>query len=266
MASQYDSIGSKYNVFKQLPTSIVETSNLHDALLPYLSMGGKPRVMDLACGTGYYSRKLLEWNASYVLGVDLSSGMIEVANQSLSESGKHHGSLKFMVGDALHLGKIEDELPFDIVIGAWLLNYSSCMEEMTQMFRTISANLKEGGVFVGITPHPTEDVDAFVQMTNDFQMERPGRWGVEVSFYEKLKSGEGWRTEVVGHGEHEVVFRNFHLRKSVYEKGARQGGMNGKIGWKEVKMPQQALERMGEEYWKDYFVKGPHIGILVVEK
>lgn len=266
MASQYDSIGSKYNVLKQLPTSILETSNLHDALLPYLSMRDKPRVLDLACGTGYYSSKLLEWNASYVLGVDISGKMIEAAKQSLSEPEKGHGSIKFRVGDALQLGKIEDELPFDVVIGAWLLNYSSCMEEMIQMFQTISANLKDGGVFIGITPCPTEDVDAYGQLANELQMERLERWGIGANYYEKLKSGEGWKVEVVVGGEDKVAFRTFHLRKSVYEEGARKGGMNGRIVWKEVKIPQQALERMGEEYWKLYSASGPQIGVLVVEK
>ena len=35
------------------------------------------RVLDLACGSGHFSRRLLKWGAGSVLGVDISSEMIE---------------------------------------------------------------------------------------------------------------------------------------------------------------------------------------------
>jgi len=75
MAS-YDTIGEKYLLVKEIPTAIAERSNLHAAVSPHVNGA---RVLDLACGTGYYSKLLLEWGASSVLGVDLSAAMIEVA-------------------------------------------------------------------------------------------------------------------------------------------------------------------------------------------
>ena len=266
MASQYDEIGAKYNVFKRLPTSIVEEENVKDAILPYFSKLDNPRVLDLACGTGYYSHKLLQWGAGYVYGIDLSTSMVEVARQTVSKEQKQEGVLRFSAGNALTLGKIPDEERFDMATGFWLLNYSSNLDEMTQMFRSISANLKDGGVFVGITPHPTDDVTAFADMTNEAQRTQETRWGVRVNYYEELESKEGWRTEVIGGVEHKVAFKNFHLKKSVYEEGARAGGMKGKLIWRKIQLPQEALDKMGPAFWELYFTKGPHMGVIVVEK
>lgn len=265
MGSQYDAIGSKYNVFKTLPAATVELENMKNAVQPLLAGRDKPRVLDLACGAGYYSHKFIEWGAEYVLGIDLSSGMIDAANETLLDCEKPE-SLRFAVGDAKSLGRIEFEDPFDIVTGAWCLNYASNLQDMRDMFRTISSNLKDDGVFIGLTPHPADDLDVFANMTNDFEKEQPHRWGVTVDYYEKLASGDGWRTEVTGHGDQQISFRNYHLRKEIYEEGARLGGMQGKPRWKQVILPSQAVERWGEAYWDLFFVKGPHMGILIVEK
>ena len=265
MTSQYDTIGSKYNIFKALPAATVEVENMKSAVQPFLAVKDKPRVLDLACGAGYYSQKFLEWGADYVFGIDLSPAMISAANENLLGSEKP-GSLRFAIGDAKSLGRIEAEEPFDMVTGAWCLNYASNLEDMTDMFRTISSNLKDGGVFVGLTPHPADDLDAFAHMTNDFEKEQPHRWGVTVDYYEKLESGDGWKTEVTGHGTQKISFRNYHLKKDIYEEVARLGGMNGKVQWKRIELPSQAIERWGEEYWDLFFKKGPHMGIMVVEK
>lgn len=266
MSSQYDDIGAKYNVFKHLPTSIVETQNVKDAVLPYLAKHEKARVLDLACGTGYYSHKLLEWGAGYVFGVDLSNSMVEVARQTISDEQRQAGVLRFDTGNALTLGKIPGEEPFDMATGVWLLNYSASVDDMTKMFQSISANLKDGGVFVGVTPHPTDDVTAFAEMTNEVQRKQPSRWGVTIDYYEQLESGEGWRTEVIGHGEPKVSFKNFHLKKSVYEAGAKAGGMNGRVTWNEIELPQEAIDKTGPAFWDMYFTNGPHMGVIVVEK
>jgi SAM-dependent methyltransferase len=263
MASQYDDIGAKYNVFKHFPTSVLETENFKDAVLPYLRKIERPRVLDLACGTGYYSHKLLDWGAAYVLGIDLSKAMVEAARQTITKEQQQAGVLRFQSGDALTLGKVHEEELFDIITGIWLLNYSSSTEDMTNMFRTISANLKEGGVFIGVTPHPTNDVTAYAKMMKERQ---GARWGVTVDYYEQLVSGQGWRTEVIGDGEPRVSFKNFHLRKGVYEEGAKAGGMTGMVQWQDIALPREATDRAAPGFWDTYYTDGPHMGVIVVEK
>lgn len=266
--SQYDAIGSRYtHVFKALPTSAVETANLRAAVAPHVSGA---RALDLGCGTGYYSRKLLEWGAAAVVGVDVSPEMVAAANsqQQPAPGGDGDGDgegdkerLRFIVGDAVSLGRIS--LPddnkeegkhgaFDLATGAWLLNYARSAAELTQMFATIAANLRppsaqknRGGVFVGITPPPVNraDMDALAARTNDLatDADRTALLGYSVAFLDRLASGDGWKTEmtVYGAGGEEVTFQNYHLAREVYEDAARRGGLSGRLEWRAVDMPDR---------------------------
>jgi SAM-dependent methyltransferase len=264
MTSQYDSIGARYNSIKQLPVAVVERENVKAAVLPYLKATTHARVLDLACGTGFYSQHLLSWGAAYVHGVDLSSQMVEVARQTLAEEQKQKGTLQFSVGDAGSLGKLPDEEPFHLVTGSWLLNYASNLDEMTLMFRTISDNLQPGGLFIGVTPHPVEDIDGYAKTANDCFDDHLKLWQVAVKFLDKLDVG--WRTEVVARGEHPVSFTNYHLRKSIYEEAARKGGMMGKLTWENVDVPPEAagMVKTLPDYWNDYH--NFCFGVLTVEK
>ncbi|KUI56464.1 Demethylmenaquinone methyltransferase [Cytospora mali] len=267
MAPQYDAIGSKYAVFKTLPTSIVERENVRAAVLPYLSRSSKPRVLDLACGTGYYSKNSIDWGADYVLGVDISSGMVDVAKEIISQDTKYADKIKFKVGDALSLGKVDGEEPFDIVIGAWLLNYASSLEEMTKMFESISANLKKGGVYIGITTSPVEDVDMAVKRWMEIQAEFPEIFPIRKDYYERLPSGQGWASEISNNsGGEKVTFKSYRLKKSVYEEAARKGGLRGSLVWPEVSIPEEARGPLTEGVWEMYERGCGHMGMLIVEK
>jgi len=296
---QYDAIGTKYDFFRTHPITQVEAFNLRAAVTPYLvgvpsaQNGGRgPRVLDLACGTGHYSRKLLDWGAAYVLGVDVSPEMIEAANQE-SSPNTSSGKLEFRVGDALTMGRIvaedDEEDLFDIVTGVWLLNYAEDSTQMTQMWNTISANLSGGGVFIGILPpgpHSTsttttagpvpsgEQLDRFTgrinaKFSSRDRIKRLDNWS--LNYFEKLESGDGWRLEVKGGepgpgGENQVVLRALHLGREIFESSARRGGMKGSLEWREAERPENALEIRDQEWWDAYFEVAAHMSVLIVGK
>ncbi|CAN8099989.1 unnamed protein product [Discula destructiva] len=267
MTSQYDAIGSKYNVFKEVITSVVEEANMRKALMPYLIKNPKARILDLATGTGHYSKKAIDWGADFVLGVDLSKAMVEAAKDTLSRDDKYKDKVRFEVGDALNLDSVEGEEPFDIVLGVWLLNYASSLEEMTRMFGTIAASLKDGGVFIGLTPTPTGDVDAMARRVTESRASVPKNFPIHVDYYERLESGDGWKTEISSTGPgNQFAFRNFHLKKSLYEEGARRAGLKGKVEWPEIEIPQQARKVLAREGWEAYMDEKDQIGMLIVEK
>lgn len=274
MSSQYDEIGSKYIAIKELVTSVIDEENVKHAIQPYLTKISKPRVLDLASGTGYYSKKMIDWGADYVLGVDQSVGMVDTARSLLAtrDLDKYASKIRFEVGDALSQGRFDGESQFDIVIGCWLLNYASSLEDMTKMFRTISANLKKGGVFVGLTPSVTDDVDAQVKLWLDTKSRIPPDSGfpVQLDYLESLPSGEGWKVEISSTGAGgEFSFRNFHLKKGIYEQGARSAGFDGKLEWPEVRIPERAQADLEKnDYWRIYMdgCGGSHMGIIILEK
>lgn len=282
---QYDAIGEKYNNLKALPTSIILYENFRDTLLPLLSRRDekgdlhKPlRVLDLACGAGYHTKNALDWGADYVLGVDISPVMIKTAEKQLLSLGLPRENYEFRVGDARELGKVwtEETGPFDIVTGAWLLNYAANLDEVTKMFRTISSNLIEGGKFVGVLPYPAENVDAHVNKRVEKQRLHPEAFVFLHNFVERLETDEGWKLDVVLNGdcqngrtkaEDAIRLETYMLRKSIYEEGARLGGLEGSLEWRDLNISETARKVVGEERLRLSEQYGmPHCQILVVGK
>ena len=74
--NQYDAIAAAYQDSKQLPfRKYIEAHSLFEIL-------GDIRgatVLDLACGDGFYTRKIKQAGALEVTGVDLSAEMIKLA-------------------------------------------------------------------------------------------------------------------------------------------------------------------------------------------
>ncbi|KEF54668.1 uncharacterized protein A1O9_09110 [Exophiala aquamarina CBS 119918] len=287
MASQYDEIGLAYESMKRFPAAVLERITFQSVITPLLSTHKDVKVLDLACGTGYYTRLLREWGSasvSSILGIDISAVMIEAAREGAesplpSPSSSPAGILahiSFQVGDCtqpLHL----PSTPFDVVTGAWLLNYASSRAEMTAMWRNISCSLRdETGVFVGITPYPARDLDAFAASfspaANPAAALDREKYGVGVEYTAKLASGDGYATKVTAYtSPAEISFENFHLGRDVYEACAREAGMLGELKWIEPEVPPRTEEESREVYgveraWWDEYKQRTHFGILLVRK
>ncbi|KAL8711815.1 MAG: hypothetical protein Q9220_003759 [cf. Caloplaca sp. 1 TL-2023] len=257
MSSQYDSIVNAYREMRKLPIAILESHNMRQALAPYIH-GAK--ILDLACGSGHFSRQYVSWGASSVVGVDISKGQIADAKASSPTD-----TFTFHVADC---GKptLYEGGPFDIVTGCWLLNYAATEEEVVDMFRNIAMNLKDGGRFVGITPHPTEDpVGQLEARKKWYSIEDPLLTAVKAESGGSIK--DGVKVHVMAKG---LTFNNYHLKRSVYERAAKDGGMRGKLTWKPVTMPEDRSQVIADpkkydEVWGNY-CEAPHFGIMIVEK
>src|SRR6202035_1524228 len=129
MPTQYNDIAEQYKRSKQVPWRYhIEQHSLFELLG---DVSGKS-VLDLACGEGHYKRMLRRLGASRVVGVDLSSKMIELAQTTERENPLGVADL---VGDAQSV-KVPGS--FDVVVAAYLLNYARTPEEMLAMCSTIS--------------------------------------------------------------------------------------------------------------------------------
>ncbi|MCJ1449747.1 hypothetical protein MMC28_000075 [Mycoblastus sanguinarius] len=256
MSTQYDEIGTSYEEMRKLPAAILQDANVEAAVAPYIK-GAK--VLDLACGTGYYSRKFLNWGAEKVVGVDISKAMIEGAKAASSSN-----ELSFQVGDCSKPVQFEGG-PFDLVFGAWLLNYASSGKDMANMFHTVALNLKNGGHFIGITQHPTQDPR---EHTEAALAARPLQYGgVLVTPIRDVEDGVATHLVAITKSG-KVEFDAYHLRKGVFEKFAREGGLKGDLSWRPVIIPDGyggSLGAMGDEAWATYFTV-PHFSVLIVTK
>ena len=151
---------------------------------------------------------------------------------------------------------------FDVVIGSWLLNYAHNGEEMARMFKTAEMNLKKGGRFVCITPHPSKEPRAWMEgalRARPREAFKGGRW-ITMSPREEVEEGvRMWLEAQTETGF--VEFGAFHLRRSVYLRAAREGGFEDVPGWRRMLLPEEGWESEFEN-WVDV----PHFGVMVVRK
>lgn len=236
---------------------------------PLLQQAGTA-VLDLGCGTGFYSHLLLEWGAGDLIGVDISSSMVAGAEARLRQT-QYAPKALFVQGDGLvPTCYSRNGRGFDVVTGAWFLNYAKDANQLVSMFRTISINLKSGGVFVGICLHPTDDVASFASGLDSSVW---AKTGVSYQYREELPDGEGCRLRVFGSsrkGCPGVEFGCYHLNKRLYEESARVGGLQGGLEWRSCAF-------LGEEWRREIGLDGddqawealqrcPQLSILVAWK
>lgn len=257
MVNQYDNIAASYNEMRKVPAAKLVDHNVKVAVSPIVK-GAK--VLDLACGTGLYTQALYSWGASQVFGVDLSSGMIDLARATVASE-----DVQFEVSDCSK-PKIFGTGEYDLVLGAWLLNYAASKEEMADMYRTVAMNLKDNGVFVGVMPHPSEDPKAHLQKT--LEMRPVGLNEVAVLPGNEIPNGVRAHLVSILHSGN-VEFDAYYLNKIVYETSAREGGLKGEMAWRPIELPKVEMEapKSGQtrEYWNTH-LSAPHFGVLVISK
>ena len=149
MATQYDDIAEQYKRSKHVDwRHHIEQYSLFELLG---DLRGRS-VLDLACGEGHYTRLLKAMGASRVVGVDISRGMINLAEESERDNPL---GVEYQVADAQHLQLFEQ---FDLVTAAYLLNYAGSKAEILAMCQALSRSLKPGGRFVTVNNSPLQRV------------------------------------------------------------------------------------------------------------
>ncbi|KAM4067004.1 methyltransferase [Hirsutella rhossiliensis] len=262
--AQYDSLASSYDILDRLPYRAMEVHNVRLAMEPLL----RPNmaVLELACGTGFYSSRLLDWGVDSLTAMDISPAMLAAAAARVP-AHVQAGRARFVEGDGTKPQSFApDGSPgcFDLAVGAWFLNYAHCKSELVSMFQSISLNLTSDGLFVGVVPHPTNHLGPRAAAHGKEPLNK--MWP-RNEYTEELESGDGWWLRVFLNDEG-VDFRTCHMKRQVYEEAARLGGMKGKLEWRHEML-------LGDEWARGYNLTrhewevreaNPHLGILVVWK
>ena len=264
MSTQYDNIQGPYDACRECSIAMIERENVETTVAPYIK---NARVLELACGSGFYTYHFLKWGARSVTGVDISPVMIEEAKRR-APSDMMTGTVDFKLADCSKVTSYEEE-PFDIVFGAWLLNYAPDRAALVDMFRNIAINLKGGGRFVGITVPPTQDPAGSIEA--EYKLRPPPEGSGFLVGYVAKDVEEGVYFHMHGDTKAGAVdFDCYHLRKDVYESAAREAGLRGKLEWGITSVPERYLrgEGPGGSSLRELesYQKVPNYGILTVAK
>lgn len=239
MSSQYDALAELSEQTAHSPLrKFYEEHTMFEALGDVTGLG----VLDLACGTGLYSRKLKERGAKRVLGVDNSEGMIDYARY-LEE--KDPLQVEYKVRDAAQLGDVGT---FDCVVGTYLLHYAPTRDALYAMARNIRGVLRPGGRFVTICMNPQINTADPAYYLN---------YGFQVSG--GLSDGAPITLEIVLPGM-ETKLSAFRWTKESYEGALKEAGFK-ELVWHPPLLDPMGVEIFGDDFWAAYLAT-PHAAVL----
>ncbi|AJF67975.1 class I SAM-dependent methyltransferase [Streptomyces vietnamensis] len=234
---QYDEIGEAFEGFKSLPLT------QYGEVPSFLGMVGDVRgksVLDLASGTGFYSREFKRRGASEVLGIDISGEMVAAA-RAFEESDPL--GVRYEVGDVSELRTLEQR--FDIALGVQLLNYAPDIAAMERMCRNVHRSLKPGAEFFVLAQKPDYRFDGPSLAKYGFLCEATG---------EEIETGP--RVRITALLDPPISFVGACPRREVYEDSLRAAGF-GDLTWVPLEVSEAGVREFGADFWADCLANPP---------
>ncbi len=230
--NQYELIGSKYNITKQQPwRKYIEEYTLNKIIGDL----NNKKILDLACGDGFYTNKFNKQNPKKLIGVDISKEMIKLALDKDT-------CIPYIVCDVMNLNLNEK---FDIITGIYLLNYAKSEEELDKFVKVIKKHLDDDGTFIGINCSTTRDVSdykkyGFKKIVNDNNT-------IEWTYYDN---------------DNDIIckFNNYYLSNKIYERVFTQNSL--KLTW----MYPYLDPTQNSSYWQNFFDNSPIVFMIVNHK
>ncbi|MBI5134191.1 MAG: class I SAM-dependent methyltransferase [Candidatus Taylorbacteria bacterium] len=168
------------------------------------------KVLDLACGQGYFSHALAAKGA-HVTGVDISSELIEIAR---THAGHNE---EFYVSSAESLPAFKEK-GFDVAICVLAIQN---IDRMAQAFREVSRVLKDKGRFVLVLNHPA------------FRIPEESSWGWDEKDGVQYRRVDGYMSESrsaidmhPGKTEKKDLTYSFHRPLQAYSKSLANAGFS----------------------------------------
>ncbi len=237
MNAQYDEIARRYQRTRSSPLRRwVEMPSL-------LRLAGEVRglrVLDLACGDGFYSRQLAAAGAAEVVGVDISPAMLALAREAPPVPGRR---IQYLCADVAELPELGQ---FDLVLAAYLLHYAPDTDTLAAMCSNIHRSLAEHGRLVALTENPAQPAEpagGYVAYGFSKRCEQP------------LADGSRIRYQMLA-GREVFAFDVHWFRQDTYERCLRDAGFQ-RLRWGRPAADPAGIALLGEAYFDRYLAHPP---------
>jgi SAM-dependent methyltransferase len=243
VADEYDSIGREYQESKRLPFRLhIEEHSMFE-LLPDLA--GRS-VVDLACGEGIYSRKLLRRGAARVVGVDISPEMISLARRA--EQAEPLGA-EYVVAD---VATVDIGERFDVALCSFLFNYARSRDELRSLVKSVAGLLRPGGRVVGCNDYPDNP-------PAHFHRYRP--YGFEK--FGAAEQQEGSTITYRFYNANGTVFEidNYYLPTEAYQNEFKDAGFT-LFDWVMPTVSPEGRSSFTPGYWDAYLGSPPMVSLM----
>ncbi len=238
----YDFIADDYAFSKALPfRDVVESYTLFQIL----QVVKNKRIIDLACGEGFYTRRLKLKGASSVLGVDISSAMIQKARDQ-EKSNPIGCQYKQSDVSLLH---VTDK--YDVVTAMYLLNYAKTRQELLQFCKVAYQSLVDAGVFVGMNDNIFINANSSPSLST---------YGFTKECKEVLEEGDPIKY-IFGQGVGAFSFDNYFLSPLSYKNAFFIAGFR-EFEWIS---PTCDPSRSDLPYWQPFLDEPPIIAFRAIK-
>ncbi|MDE2848496.1 MAG: class I SAM-dependent methyltransferase [Gemmatimonadota bacterium] len=255
--SEYDAIAGAYKDSKQLSfRQYIEEYTLFQMLGDISGV----IALDLACGEGFYTRKLKRAGAGEVFGVDVSAEMIRLAE---AEERARPTGCRYQNQDAAAL--VLDE-PVDLVVAMYLLNYARDADELLRFVQAARGALKPGGRFVGFNDNVLNAPAGTVSYARyGFEKEYSGAWATSsegASAGATPNEGDPIVYRFTNDDGTRFEFNNYYLSPSTYRWAFEEAGFAG-FHWVDSQLHPSERDN---EFWDEFMAAPPIIGFAAVRE
>ncbi len=141
VTEMFDNISGNYDFMNRLMTFGVDVK-WRKKVVKMVAETHPKKILDIATGTGDFAIMLASIKPDKIVGLDISSGMLEIGKKKVKEKGLDQ-LIDMVLGDS-------EKLPFDtdsfdaITVGFGVRNFENLDKGLSEIYRV----LKPGGIFV----------------------------------------------------------------------------------------------------------------------
>jgi len=150
VTKMFDNISENYDGLNRVISFGIDIQ-WRKKVVKIVAMSNADKILDIATGTGDLAINLAKTNASSIIGLDISPGMLEVGKRKVAQLHLEN-KITLVLGDG-------EKLPFDddhfdaITVAFGVRNFENLTQGLTEILRV----LKPGGTFVVLeTSVPTK--------------------------------------------------------------------------------------------------------------
>lgn len=225
---QYDTIAEHYLAYVNASPTRAAEYRMMRGLAGNLQGA---RVLDLACGAGYYGRRFLQEGAASSHGVDQSPVVIEQARAISLALGD---AATFEASDVLQLGSLGR---FDVVVAAFLFNYAQSLQQLDQMATKVREHVAPGGRLVLQTINPAYRLSA-----GDFSA-----YGITVQ--SEVPWQEGARITMALAGSPPALLTVYRWEREHYEAAFQRAGFSN-VRWQPAELVAEDFDDRPADFWQ----------------
>jgi SAM-dependent methyltransferase len=236
--NDYNSISVKYQKtfvkpdkqFSTLPTALHLIGEVKNKI-----------ILDLGCGSGFFTTEFAKGGAKKVIGIDNSKKQLELAQKQL------HDNINYKFSDIF-----TDELPrADIVFAPYVINYAKNVEQLSALIRKIFKSLNDNGKLILVVDLPEEG--------NNLK-----KYGAVKTIIGEKKDGAKIKIDLYNEEQFICTLNAIYFTPHTLENALINAGFTN-IKWHKPIISQEGIDKLGSNFWSGY-QDSPELGYISAKK